>query len=50
MNSPIGASPGARTFIGMMARGNAGAAGGRPVEKMLDNISGARDDIYVISN
>ena len=40
-----GASPGARTFIGIAPRENAGAPGGRPVEKMLDNMSGARDVI-----
>jgi hypothetical protein len=46
-NSAAGASPGRRAFIGISPRTNAGAAGGRPVEKMLDNISGARDDMTI---
>src|SRR5262249_7845923 len=41
--SPGGTSSPLRAFIGIKPRGN--PAGGRPVEKMLDNISGARDDM-----
>ena len=38
-----------RAFIGIAPRANGGAMAGRPVEKMLDNMSGARDVVISVA-